>query len=514
MSKKDMLFDLIKSLNNNEKRYFTLFASRHTIGEKNNYLKLFEAVSKQKIYDEKELIKYLPNGVKLTKYKQYLYKLVLKSLHFFYADSTVDAEIKKGLHYVEILYNKGLFEQCKNILEKLSVLATEHEKFLSLLEIKEWQHQLIRIQRDNESLKKYVKEGYEEEEIIRNKHRNIRQYKKIGDQVINLNSRDGGYVRDKKMIARYSNIVKDPLLSDEEMATSYTSKKTFYSLRAHYYSAVKDKNNFYKSCESLIELFEKNPQQKNLDQKMYVSSLLNFMLAASTNKKYNETFMAIKELRQLMPSLTSTKEQTSIYIQTYNHELNIYIATAQFENALKLIMEMQSKPLDEILDSYSKTIVYYNFSYVCFLTGDNNNALKWINRIINFTDQDQRQDIQCFARILNLFLHYELENNDLLEYAVKTTYRFLDKRKHLYKLEASVLNFIKKDLIKLNKKKELMIPAFKKLRTELEEITKDSYEKEALNYFDLVSWLTGKIENRPFAEIIKEKVKNHSYLLA
>ena len=37
------LFELIKSLNKSEKRYFKLFSSRHTIGEENGYLKLFDS---------------------------------------------------------------------------------------------------------------------------------------------------------------------------------------------------------------------------------------------------------------------------------------------------------------------------------------------------------------------------------------------------------------------------------------------------------------------------------------
>ncbi len=45
-----------------------------------------------------------------------------------------------------------------------------------------------------------------------------------------------------------------------------------------------------------------------------------------------------------------------------------------------------------------------------------------------------------------------------------------------------------------------MLVQFKKLKT-------DPYEKGAFEYFDFISWLESKIENRPFAEIIKEKAK-------
>ena len=52
MNKSPALFQLIKSLKQAEKRYFKIFAAKNTKGNDNNYLKLFEAIEKEKIYDE------------------------------------------------------------------------------------------------------------------------------------------------------------------------------------------------------------------------------------------------------------------------------------------------------------------------------------------------------------------------------------------------------------------------------------------------------------------------------
>ena len=40
---KEALFDLIKSMTMSEKRYFKIYSSKHTIGEKNEYIRLFDA---------------------------------------------------------------------------------------------------------------------------------------------------------------------------------------------------------------------------------------------------------------------------------------------------------------------------------------------------------------------------------------------------------------------------------------------------------------------------------------
>ena len=46
------LHSLIKSLTKQEKRYFKLFAQRHTSGKENQYLKLFDAIDAQEVYKE------------------------------------------------------------------------------------------------------------------------------------------------------------------------------------------------------------------------------------------------------------------------------------------------------------------------------------------------------------------------------------------------------------------------------------------------------------------------------
>ena len=72
-------------------------------------------------------------------------------------------------------------------------------------------------------------------------------------------------------------------------------------------------------------------------------------------------------------------------------------------------------------------------------------------------------------------------------------------------METAVLNFIRKKVPKIISSED-QTKTFRELKSEIEEITKDDFEKKALNHFDFVSWLKSKIENRPFAEIVKEKI--------
>jgi hypothetical protein len=113
-----------------------------------------------------------------------------------------------------------------------------------------------------------------------------------------------------------------------------------------------------------------------------------------------------------------------------------------------------------------------------------------------------KQDVQCFARILNLVAHYELGNDDLVEYQLKSTYRFLIKYGDLQKVQEQIIGFIRKTA---NVRREEITPYFIELKEDLEEIFNDPYEQRPLLYLDLISWLTSRIENVSVESIIKSR---------
>ena len=52
---KEALYDLIHSMTMSEKRYFKIYSSKHVIGETNDYIQLFNAISTQTVFNDGEL---------------------------------------------------------------------------------------------------------------------------------------------------------------------------------------------------------------------------------------------------------------------------------------------------------------------------------------------------------------------------------------------------------------------------------------------------------------------------
>src|SRR4030095_9578888 len=147
MRSPDSLFKLVKSLNKAEKANFKKFASRHVLGGKNKYSLLFDAIAGGRNDDDENDLKRKFRNEKFVKnfpvIKNYLYDIILKSLSANDSNSGTENDIKNDIRYIEVLFKKSLFKDCKRILDRALKKANRNENFQLLLELLKWKKNLI-----------------------------------------------------------------------------------------------------------------------------------------------------------------------------------------------------------------------------------------------------------------------------------------------------------------------------------------------------------------------------------
>ena len=504
----DKLFILIHSLSKQEKRYFKLFAKANR--NASNYVRLFDAIQKQKVYNEasiKEVFKTETFIKQLHVTKNHLYTLILKMLHSYHADMSADSQTKILLHYVEILYKKGLYEQCKKILKQATNIAVAYEYHLTLLEIIEWQAILAFITTKSDDIEHYVIDGYNKESEFIKILKNKSDFRKLFYEILILNNK-GTPIRSKDDLEKYKKIVNNSLLKNVELATSYNSKVMFYYVMAYYTlnkGNLKESNYYNKET---VALMEANPVQIKDFPINYVAALNNLIYAGIQLKDYNISMNAIKKMRSVPEKYKLSKDLTpdlnkKIFIRSNFLELELYKNSGEFKKALHLISEIENtvESLNKNDVSRYTLFLYFNIAFTYFAVEDFSKARHWINKILNITETKEPVDIFCFARILNLLIHYELKNTQLIDYIYNSNIRFFNKRNRLYKLETLIFDFVKHKMLKETSKKKL-IKDFKSLKKELIKITVSPQDKKALQYFDYISWVDSKIKNVRLADII------------
>ncbi|KAB2842883.1 MAG: hypothetical protein F9K45_06600, partial [Melioribacteraceae bacterium] len=364
MVKKEQLFCLIKSLTKAEKRYFKLFASVNSADA--NYILLFDAIDSQNIYNEKaikEKFKEKKFAKQLHVTKNYLNKLILKSLRNFHSKISVDAELKDLLREIEILYRKELFEQCFDALMKAERISKELENQTSLLEIKNWQRKLLLTKGEPfRNQKKINNVINDEKEIIEN----LSVHNRYWDYTINVFDYFG------KRKNELNKLLKDPLIKDEKNAKTLQSKILFYHLNYSIAIARNDNGGALEALTKLIKLIEKYPARITLDPHSYITALNNKIGMLLNIKNYDEIPGLLLKIRNV-PQKYKLKDERKItfklWLRTYNVELEMYRDTENIKKGIELIDEVKNfvvKNNDSISPDY-KSLLFYQFAYIYFM---------------------------------------------------------------------------------------------------------------------------------------------------
>lgn len=503
------LFNLIKSLTVSEKGYFAKFAKRHIIGNGNNYLRLFEAINEQKVYDE-ELLKSQFKNEKFIKQfttaKNYLTNMILKSLENYHGDESVSNKIVSLMNQYKILFEKTLFSQAETLLKRAKKLARETENYPKLIDILRYERSLDYKKIGEPNFEEYLETSLQEEKDVLKKLENLAEYNNIYLRISRL-FKVTGRSRTEKELENFSRIFSNPLLSNEKEALTVRAKNFFYIISYLYYYCIGDTKLAFEFGEKRLHLIEKHFEKISSMQEEYIYALTDAIAFAFNIGEIKLCLSYLKKKRDFaleFKNKQSVPNHLDMCVSSYSFELYIYSMAGYFKEATETAQEV-IKWLHKYQGKINKSEelkVIYAIAYVYFGAGDYSKALFWVNEILN-DNSNFRQDYKIFAKIMNLIIHYELGNIDLMEYNIKSVLRFLNNKDKLHKYEHTLIKFIKR--IPLLKNGEDMSFEFHQLKEELDMISKDEFEKRAFDYFDIISWLESKLSKKKFADVVRER---------
>jgi len=504
------LHQLIKSLSKAEKRYFKVYSSRHAIGGKNNYQLIFDAIDKQTEYDEEAIIlKFKSEGFinKFSITKNRLYDHVLKSLDAFHSNSSINAQLKRQIHYAEILYKKSLYKQSAKQLKSAKKIAYKYEKHTSLIEIFMWEKLLVEKDNYTHTDTNGLSEILDEDQLVLEKISNYSQFWNIKSRLFQILHQQGR-ARSADELARFKSIIDNILLSSEDRALFFETKYLYHHIYSAYYFAAGDYQQCHIHLKKLLFYIEENKDKFKEEPNIYFSVLTNMIYVTSQLNDIEGSFSYLEKLRSLPETLllkTNEDLDIKLFSSTYSIELTLHAIIGQFEKGLDLVPQIEEgfRLYGDKINSVRKAYIEANISIIYFCKEEYNSALKWSNQLLNNADIDQTLDIFCFTQILNLLIHLELENVRLAPYALKSAQRYLQTRNRTYKFESVMLAFIGTKL-KCKSEEETEL-AYSKLYSDLIEIKSDPFEKAAFEYFDFIAWTRSKINKSSFKdELLKE----------
>ncbi len=513
-SANDPLYLLIKSLSKSEKRNFKLFANRLQSNEDSKFLVLFDILDKQNEYNEDKIFQKTSeiSKMQLSNVKAHLYKQILQSLRLNASNQDLDVYLREQIDYAKLLYNKGLYNQSLKMLDRAKTTASEFEKNALLLEIYEFEKH-IESQYITRSIDSTAEELTRQSNVLNKKIIGTNTFSNLGLRLYGLYLKTS-HIRNEKDYLFVSEFFKSNLPAYHIDELSFFEKLYLFQSYVWYNYIIQDFLTCYKYANKWVDLFEENSHLVPVYADLYLKGLHNLMAALffiNHKTKFNDTLNKLENINKEEFIQNNENNTVLLFQYFYINKINYHFMNGDFSGGLYLVNE-----IEDGIERYSKKIddnrilnFYYKIGCLYFGSGDNINAINYLNKVINHPAQI-RGDIQSFSRILKLIAHYEMGDNEMVQYQVKAVYRFLYKLEELNQVQQYIISFLRKvPLMDASSVKREFI----KLRSNLIKLQQDPYEKRAFLYLDIISWLTCKIENRTIQEVMREKALNKSKII-
>ncbi len=431
MSKKTALFDLIKALEPSEKGFFKRYARMENAPANLPAIQLFDAIARQKTYNEEKLRPLFPDDIPFSKRKKYLYDLLLDTLEDYHQKRHAKFKMHKWLGQFWVLYQKELYAQATDLAKKaLNFSLTQGFKEYELL----FYEMLSRVCAKT----KQPLENCPIEQFPAKIEQTLNAYL---DQIEWTNiSIKKSYLRKKEMSLgihspQYSTI--KALLKNKSEKNCYTSSDL-----AHFYQAQLKMAELEGNHDQQLYWAKKNLEVKSdFSSSGFVNLSSNYIIACQNILYHSVVLNRWEEMPLFIEKIRATPKHPGIKnleaIQFHAdlvagaYEYPYFFYADKKEACLKsmaqyweFIRENEKKvePVWQVFIPASMSLYYWHF-------GKTEQAEDKLNFLFNTTDSNIQPRFQMLGRLAFLGMHLEKGNHVLVENRLPEALRYLRTKK-------------------------------------------------------------------------------------
>jgi len=411
----DSLHQLISRLNKTEVRCFKQFAVKHN-KQDNIYIKLFDFLNGQAIYDakaEKQYINMQHNSDNVATIRTYLYKTLIKSLKNHYGQPSLKMQIRQSLDKAEVLFNKQMFKEALKQLKKAKKIAKDAEYFPLYLEVLDTEREM-QLLTTEWSEGKGARSDFDIELSITDIIKNRYAYQELGIKFSEKFKNTFERISKKDMNA-LTKLSLNPLLKSPANAMTTKSKIIHYNSLSVYSmflgdwaAALKFANEYMAAVEDTLDNIPENKLQ-------YINVLFNLLILCERGgyeKEMNQTLEKLHELRGKWASTNNMQLKVALYGNVNLVLLGHYITKNEFKKAGELVKGLVQilKTSSEYLPTERLHLLYYQISYYYFATKQFELCLDYLDFPLRYYKAIKRRDVYIYAQILLIIAHYEMGN--------------------------------------------------------------------------------------------------------
>ncbi|MFM2016648.1 MAG: hypothetical protein RL007_304 [Bacteroidota bacterium] len=490
-SDKSAVFQLINSMTQSEKRFFTLYAAMHR-DENSRYAELFEFIAGRRKPDSVKLAAQFGER-HLEQLKQQLYKKILESLSLQYSKENDQVQVQNFVQRACFLTDRVHSRFSVRELNKAAETAQHLHSGIAALNAL---HESVRTQlHSGTALLNYLNE-----KMLKNGSLALQQsieehtFTELLLETEMLNRR----AESSRSQHEYESILVVLKKLNDNRPKKFISVRSelyffFASGLLHYLLCRFDQ--CYTLMNAAHETVERHPELKSSDSILYLRILANRSLSAFHAGKQTVFTKCLQQLRgvQNVPS----------QIQHYKNgitavlELMEYNSQGRFREAISKIRLQEKIGFANGNDNeVSQIEIYFTFQSAAALrgAGEIRKASRLIADFINRGGKKLKRDAYLMARILFMLLRVEMGDESLTRSELQSVSALLKKEKVLYAFERVILKYVTRMLV-ANTKSGISSCA-RQLLKDLDALRKSRFETGPMMYFDFRKWAVEMVSAR------------------
>lgn len=439
MRPKTDLFNLVKSMSSAEKRFFRVANGSHAQDQQPVYLRLYGLLLSLDTYDENTVKGHFegePCLRQFTRVKNYLYNRILQSLRQFNANNSVRRRCLAQLDNVELLFTRQLHTQARQALKSGKSIAQQHALTDLMPALLNWERKLLRSETGPHLSAAMRELERREARTIRDNRREqtlhalYDQFLLLSKQRRDLASIDEGSVE----ALGQSGALRWPIqeLTFEAALGQKLSLALYHRLR----NEMEDSLGYYWGA---VQVWESKKGMVAAYPDRFLRAVVAFLYSCHAVGDYSEFEPLLARIRE--ESALSGVDQARISTMGLNLQL-LYCLNKQPLESGKALAEQLEQELEKGIAPHSVWIPgMVNLSMYHFLQEDFKAARRGLGKLLDLPRGKAWTDLRELARLLWLPVLYELEEYELLGYALRSMLRFVQYRRPLNALEEQARRF-------------------------------------------------------------------------
>lgn len=505
----DHLHRLIHSMNRAEKRYFKLFAERHMIGGHSIQSALFDAIASMPSYNETIIRDRFKGAAFLRRFtvtKHRLYDTVLASLEAYHANNTLEARMRRFLHRMEILHQRGLHADADRLLGTVRGMVRQSGRATLRLEVLEWERR---------AMERAHYEGVHEADIaqwsqqVEDVHASCAQENTLWA----LKSRSflmlyhQGKARSKTDAAALRAMLEQPALRQGSMPVEPRARFQWHHVRSALFFGLND----MAACEAELSanemLLASASASFEEDVHLRLSVMSNLAYVRMRLGRYEDALEGLKRFRSLpamLPEAPNADLELKVFAMGTSLELAILSRMGRFDRAVERLAAMTDrlKALDDQLSTIRKAALRFQAAWACLGADRPDEALRWCRELLNGRGVEAHPEIHALGRLLHLLLLLETGKGDVLRYDLRNVERYLRSHGRDHGVERALVRFIR-HCVKHGAR--VYRPAAVQLQQSLMALEGDPLEQAAFDHFDPGCYAVSRATGAPMARVAAER---------